>query len=239
MSRFTDRELGMDRAVTRRDLLNGMAIGLGVLGAARRGSAQETQPYPPTRIGMRGSNAGSFEAVHALRDGTFWKSARKIVDTKESYDLVVVGGGISGLSAAHFFRAKGGPSARILILENHDDFGGHAKRNELHIGGKLQLINGGTVAIDSPTPYSSDADGLLKSLGIDAEALAKKYRGGRGSTPQGLEDATFFDRETFGEDRLVRGTPAGRGRGRGGVSWKDFLAKTPLSAAVQRDMLRL
>ncbi len=232
MSIFTDRELGMDRPITRRDLLNGMAVGLGVLGVAK---GQESQTYPPTGTGMRGSHTGSFEAVHALRDGTFWKNAGKPIDTHETYDLVVVGGGISGLSAAHFFRAKHGPSARILILENHDDFGGHARRNELHMGGKMQLVNGGTVAIDSPTPYSPEADGLLKSLGIDAEALSKKYRGGRGTSPEGLENATFFDKETFGEDRLVRGTPGGRGRG----SWKEFLAKTPLSPAVQRDIARL
>ena len=79
---------------------------------------------------MRGSHPGSFEAAHSLRDGNFWDHAGKPVDTGETYDLVIVGGGISGLSAAHFFRKAAGPKARILILDNHDDFGGHAKRNE-------------------------------------------------------------------------------------------------------------
>ncbi len=51
------------------------------------------------------------------------------------YDLVVVGGGASGLSAAYFYR-KEHPDARILILDIHDDFGGHAKRNEPRAAGR-------------------------------------------------------------------------------------------------------
>ena len=89
--------------------------------------------YPPALTGMRGSHPGSFDAAHSLRDGTFWDSAGKPQDTGETYDLIVVGGGISGLAAAHFYRKAAGDSARILILDNHDDFGGHAKRNEFRI----------------------------------------------------------------------------------------------------------
>ena len=84
----------------------------------------------------------------------------------------MVGAGISGLAAAHFYRSAR-PDANILILDNHDDFGGHAKRNEFHLGGKLHLLNGGTLEIDSPRPYSSVADGLLKDLGVDPVALSK------------------------------------------------------------------
>jgi spermidine dehydrogenase len=78
---------------------------------------------------MRGSHDGFYDYSHALRDGKFWKSAGRAVNTKEVYDLVIVGGGISGLAAAYFYRAQTNPSAKILILDNHDDFGGHAKRN--------------------------------------------------------------------------------------------------------------
>jgi spermidine dehydrogenase len=244
MSEYSDRELGMDRTITRRDFVNGMAVAIGSLGVPRSLMAQQQSAanYPPERTGMRGSHPGSFEAVHSLRDGTFWKNAGSVIDTHEQYDLVVVGGGISGLSAAHFFRAKAGNSARILILENHDDFGGHAKRNELHMAGGLQLVNGGTVGIDSPTPYSAQADGLLKSLGVNPPELASKYRRGRGGSTTGLEGGWFFDKQTFGEDRLVVGSPGRGGRSSGGApasSWSDFLAKTPLSEAVKRDILRL
>jgi spermidine dehydrogenase len=241
VSEFSDRELGMDRVVTRRDFVNGMAVAIGALGASGSLSAQSSSVYPPERTGMRGSHAGSFEAVHSLRDGTFWKNAGPVVDTQERYDLVVVGGGISGLSAAHFFREKAGNSARILILENHDDFGGHAKRNELHMGGRVQIVNGGTLGIDSPTPYSAQADGLLKALGVNPPELASKYRRGRGAAVTGLEGGWFFDKETFGDDRLVVGSPGrgGRGGGAPASSWQEFLAKTPLSEAVKRDILRI
>ena len=94
--------------------------------------------YPPTLTGLRGNHPGSFEGAHRLRDGDFWSQAGKITDTSEAYDLVVVGGGISGLAAAHFYRARHA-DARILILDNHDDFGGHAKRNEFELGGRLAL----------------------------------------------------------------------------------------------------
>ena len=245
MSEFNDRELGLDQPISRRDFLNGMAVGIGTLGTAHSLPAQSenggSPNYPPTRTGMRGSHQGSFEAVHALKDGTFWKHAGKPVDTHESYDLVVVGAGISGLAAAYFFRKHAGESARILLLENHDDFGGHAKRNEFHLGGPMQLVNGGTVSIDSPTPYSAEADGLLKDLGIDPPALAKKYAHNSLFAELGLKPAFFFDKQTFGEDRLAVGVPArARTRSTGaGSTWKEFLARTPLSEQVQRDIARL
>ena len=246
MSEFSDRELGMHRETSRRDFLNGMAVGIGALGLAHPAEAQnqtaQSAYYPPVRTGMRGSHDGSYEAVHSLRDGTFWKHAAKPIDTHETYDLVVVGGGISGLASAYFFRKHAGESARILILENHDDFGGHAKRNEFHLGGRMQLVNGGTVAIDSPTPYSAEADGLLKELGIDPLAMAKKYPPINLSGDSGLKQAVFFDKETFGGDRLVVGVPA-RGRARAGgatpSSWKEFLAKSPLSDQAQLDIARV
>ncbi len=166
---WTDQSLGMHRPINRRDFLNGVAIAIGSIGTGLSGAGPlaaqadqswpQDQPgyYPPLLNGLRASHPGSFENGHTLRDGGFWKDRRAIVETAQRFDLVVVGGGISGLSAAHFYRSAR-PNANILILDNHDDFGGHAKRNEFYLGDKLHPLNGGTLEIDSPRPYSSVAD---------------------------------------------------------------------------------
>jgi spermidine dehydrogenase len=252
MSDSRDRQLGMHRSITRRDFLNGMAVSIGaaILPAPRLAAfAAEAMPesspdyYPPALTGLRGSHPGAFEAAHSLRDGTFWAHAGKPTDTGESYDLVVVGGGISGLAAAHFFRKRGGPRARVLILDNHDDFGGHAKRNEFRANRQL-LGYGGTYAIESPAPYSAVAKGLITELGIDVSSYPRYVQRDLYSS-RGLVPQIFFDQENFGVDRLVV-DPApldvgetGDCQGGGPESWKKFLAEAPLSEAGRRDIRRL
>jgi len=160
----------MDRGITRRDFLNGVALAAGaallpsyLFAAFDPQTDPEKSPnyYPPALTGLRGSPPGSFETAHSLRDGIFWDLAGKPSDTGETYDLVVVGGGISGLSAAHFFRKVAGSKARVLVLDNHDDFGGHAKRNEFRAGNRTLLGYGGVYSIESPAPYSAVAKGLI------------------------------------------------------------------------------
>jgi spermidine dehydrogenase len=249
-NRARDRELGMNRDITRRDFLNGMAVGAGgvlasgwlpgmVAAQTVAASGQDTPGYyPPLRTGMRGSHPGAFETAHSVRDGNFLEKAGKPADTGETYDLIVVGGGISGLAAAYFYRQQVGPSAKILILDNHDDFGGHAKRNEFRPGGHLLLTNGGTVAIESPFPYSKQARGLITELGIDPPAFEKKYTDR--DAYHGLGSGCFFDKEMFGTERLVTGAPGGFGRRGGGeMKWTEFLAKTPLSAKAQESIVRI
>ena len=235
-----DRTLGMDRAIDRRDFLNGVAIGAAGLSAAlmgctHRGAAMGPgtgDTYPPARTGLRGSHDGAFERAHEIRFGAF--NADMPRDTDGVYDLVVVGAGISGLSAAYFYRmAK--PNARILILDNHDDFGGHAKRNEFMLGGRLHLLNGGTELIDSPRAYSAAASGLLRQLGIDPVALAASSE--KDDIYDGLGPGTFFDKETFGADKLVAGGP-GREDGEV-VDWPAFLAQTPLPESARQEILRI
>jgi spermidine dehydrogenase len=239
------RELGEDRAIPRRDFLQGALVasatvlagpllkayaageaGAGAGGSA--GAAMQDMPgyYPPLLTGMRGSHPGSFESAHALRDGG---GAPRGVDTGESYDLVVVGAGISGLSAAQFYRARTAPGARVLLLDNHDDFGGHAKRNEFQLGGRTQLLNGGTMLIESPRPYGHVAAGLMTTLGIDVEALARKAAHPKFYREMGLREAVFFDRETFGTDKLVVGERGDR----------KAVAAYPLSARSREDVLRI
>jgi spermidine dehydrogenase len=167
----------MTRQVTRRDILNGMVIGTGVgmlapydlLASDLKRNPKQATPYPPTLTGMRGSHEGSFEVAHALA----WegKKPARYEAVDEHYDLVVVGAGMSGLAAAWYYRKKMGPDARILILDNHDDFGGHAKRNEFHHEGRMVLSLGGAQNLDSPSNYSEMAGSLMSDLGIDQSAI--------------------------------------------------------------------
>jgi spermidine dehydrogenase len=209
--------------------------------AALDTAERQNQPgyYPPALTGMRGSHEGSYQVAHALRDGTFWDAVGQPIDTRETYDLVIVGGGISGLAAAYFYRKQAGSSARILIVDNHDDFGGHAKRNEFRPGGRLLLANGGTLSIESPFPYSKEARGLMDDLGIHPAELEKKCVDH--TVYKGLGGADFFAKEHFGVDRLATGAPGGFYGPSSATAkdWQQFLAKTPLSAEAQRDIARI
>jgi len=249
MGELSDRELGMKRNITRRDFLNGVAVTAGaalmpwhLLAAGQ--PEQSPDYYPPALTGLRGSHPGSFDAAHSLRDGTFWDTAGAPQDTGESYDLIVVGGGISGLSAAHFYRKTAGANARILILDNHDDFGGHAKRNEFRVGDAFRLGFGGTFSIESPAPYSKEARGLIEELGIDV-ASYPRYHDAKLYRSLGLRSKIFFDKETFGADRLVASPLSFNGGEKDYIAsgkaeeWKQLLAEAPLAPQAKSDLDRL
>ncbi len=205
---LSDKELGMDRSISRRDFLNGAAAITTVSampGGALAGSNESAEAaavgYPPRRAGSRGSHPGSYEVAHELA----WQGRQdwgRVHDAESDvYDLVVVGAGISGLSAAHFYR-KEHPDARILILDNHDDFGGHAKRNEFELDGRTIISYGGAQILQDPGTYSAVTKNLLTDLGIDTKRFESAYDH-EFFRRHGLADATYFDRENFGSDQLV------------------------------------
>ena len=235
-----EERLGMNRKIPRRDFLNGAALGItGAFGAMHGVATNLQQPvfdhvdsgnYPPLRSGLRGQYPAAVEEFDSIRSGKYAQFPASDAEITEEYDLVIVGGGISGLSAAYFYRMALGTSRRILVLDNHDDFGGHAKRNEFQYDRRTFVGFGGTWSIASPFPYSYTAKSLIKDLGIEIERyfefvnrdLEEKYS---------LSSGTFFDKEHFGDDRLV----SGRGR----VPWKTFFEKAPLSDAARKDLVRL
>jgi len=238
-------ELGMDRRIPRRDFLNGVA--LGVAGAytaakapglsaadfdvaARQAPGAAAAAYPPARTGLRGNDSSAVAAFGPMQTGVYRQFPGIDVDTRESYDLVIVGGGISGLAAAHFWRRALGVNQKVLVLDNHDDFGGHAKRNEFSYQGRTFIGYGGTMGIATPYPYSYTARRLIEELGIQVER-SSEFQNRDLFQKLNLGPAMFFDKEHFGEDRVV----AGNGR----LPWPEFLAKAPLSDAVRKDLVRL
>jgi spermidine dehydrogenase len=234
-------ELGMDREISRRDFMNGVSLAVGgallapgamageLFSSADVAQAPEKHSgyYPPTKTGMRGSHDGSWEVAHQMSGGKKWASPSK---DKDTYDLIVVGGGISGLAAAYFYRKEAGPAAKILVLDNHDDFGGHAKRNEFHTPSRVLIGYGGTQTITSPNLYSPVGKQLFQELGIEVQRF-DTYYDQKFYSVRGLSEGVFFDKETFGEDRLVTGLS--------GRVTAEALANTPLSAVAQKDLLRI
>ena len=188
-------------SITRRDFMNGFAMSLTagtalspfeLLAKDYRSSSEAL--YPPELIGMRGSHPGSFEVAHALaRNGARWTEPTD--QTDRAYDLVVVGGGISGLSAAYLYRQRHGSNSRILILDNHDDFGGHAKRNEFTVDGKQLICYGGSQSIADPGSWSPVGKKLLKDVAIETDRFYD-----------------YFDRDYFKNRKLHRGLYFSRGQ---------------------------
>jgi len=197
----------MGRGITRRDFLDGIALAIaaGLTPAQLFAQGQPgAAPSASARTGWRGSTPDSYLVGHAVRDGKRFAVGALPID--ESVDLVVIGAGIGGLAAAHFYRTAH-PAARILLLENHDEFGGHARRNEFTVAGRRLVGYGGSESLQAPAhDWSEVALGLLLDLGIDIAQLARGFQGTL-YPDLGLSRGVFFKRETFGVDKLVTGDP--------------------------------
>jgi spermidine dehydrogenase len=232
--------------ITRRDFLDGVALSIGARlapdGFPTAGAAAPV--YPPALTGLRGQHDGSFEPAHTMAfEGKRYRVGGLRVE--EEHDCIVVGAGISGLAAAHFYRERFGQDARILVLDNHDDFGGHARRNEFATGERLLIGYGGSEALQSPQAnFSAVVNALLQDLGVDLARFRTLFD--QTLYPGlGLARASFFDRERFGIDKLVVGDPTEwvaddipRDR-RNGRPIEAFIGDFPLSAEARRQLLEL
>lgn len=245
-----DSLLGMDANITRRDFLDGVLQIIGGTAAASVASAAPLpaahdaatataaivdSDYPPMRQGMRGFEDAAMHAGHALRDGASIDSG---TDTGEAYDLVVVGAGMAGLSAAYFYR-KQIPGAKILVLDGCDDLGGHARRVEFDVDGRQLLVCGGTEEIWNPNTFSPESAQLLADIGIDRERYSRHVEADRDPLAElGLEPGLFFDEETFGTDRLVVGRrPSARDSTV--TEWREYLDRMPISEEMKQGFVRL
>ncbi len=235
----------MTPGITRRDFMNGVAIAVVGVAAGDLSLGQPAAPspahgYPPSRGGLRGSHAGSFEAAHRLRDGSPFDISQAPIE--ERYDLLVVGAGISGLAAAHFYRQRR-PHARVLILDTNDDFGGHAKRNEFLIDGRLLIGYGGTQSIDGPArKWDGVAKSVLKDLGVDVKRFNKAFDQDFYAR-WNLNHAVFFKKEVFGVDRLVR-RPFGSWNEwdddpRDGEALRAYIGQFPLKASARAQLFEM
>lgn len=235
-------------AITRRDFFNGVAMTIAagltpqkILEASER-TATKTLYYPPALTGLRGNHPGSFKGAHALA------RQHKNFDVKdlpveENYDLIIVGAGISGLAAACFWQQLNGKNSKILLIDNHDDFGGHAKRNEFQANDRMILGYGGSESFQSPYHnFSKTVMGLLKTLNINIEEMAKGFD--QTFYPDlNLSRGVYFDRKNFGVDKIVAGDPGhavsddipiNRLNGRNIV---DFINDFPMSEEDRRQLI--
>ncbi|MCH1491660.1 MAG: NAD(P)/FAD-dependent oxidoreductase [Luminiphilus sp.] len=233
------------KKITRRNFINGSTVALGAtafpstLFSAAEG---KKEVYPPALTGMRGNHQGANTYAHARAWSSDF-SAGELIDTKESYDLVVVGGGLSGLAAAYFYRQRYGSEKKILILDNHDDFGGHAKRNEHTIDGRRLISYGGSQTLVEPRHAAPAIKALFEGIGVDLNRFDTAFDLSFYSD-HGLGATTYFSADQFGRDAVVRhpfcnyynyieGLPGAA------ISDEEAVAQTPLTERGQRQLLQV
>ena len=254
------------KSITRRDFLNGTLIGTGgltgalmmggtalnaLLRAAEAEAAEvEATPmtttgpyYPPKWTGMRGSHPGAFERAHELaREGR--EDWGGVTETGEDYDLIVVGGGASGLAAAYFFQQNHKGNAKVLVLDNHDDFGGHAKRNEFESAGKMRMTYGGSQGFDNIANWPDEMWTLLDDLGIDLDKFESEYYDHSWYKRHGLNGGVYLDAATWGRDHMMAGdlggmAPVMPGLGEGSKDFKALFDAAPIPDAAKKELVML
>jgi spermidine dehydrogenase len=246
-----DGGLGMDCGITRRDFLNATLLASGglllnsvspaELLAEQKASQEKSSDDSWTGYGGVGDYANSngntravLEAGHQIRDGLFESPAAGVVETGETYDLVVVGGGISGLAAALIFQRQAGPGKSCLVLDNHPIFGGEAKRNEFLVDGHRLTAHQGSALFQVNYPHSF-IERFYQSIGLEKPRL--EYQKWAGPDPEiALTTTPYLASAPYG---LYFGAKFGQPQG----VWlsdrsRQKLEGAPISAAAREELLK-
>jgi spermidine dehydrogenase len=238
--------LGLDAPISRRDFLNGsLAAAGGALAMPASSAATDTF----TGYGGVGDYARAngntwpvVQAAHRLRDAGYSDRAMGAARDAGQFDLVVVGGGIAGLSAAYRFRQLRGAEARILILENHAMPGGEARQNEFDIDGIRLLGPQGSNDFGLPGQRS---DSLTDSF-FEEFALPREYQWQRWDSalkPLRFARDNYSNMDGFQETQVDVGYFFDRAQGSDIPGWRrniwsSALRDTPYSDTARRDLLR-
>jgi spermidine dehydrogenase len=250
-----DRALGMDSSITRRDFLGTTLVGSGAAlldglapwqflaaqtqnGAAAAASQWNGYGGIGEYASANGNTWEVLSAGHKLRDDTYEQSLANATETGETYDCVVVGGGISGLAAALFFTRQAAPEATCLVLDNHAIFGGEAKQNDFEVNGQRITGHQGSAIYFVQYPRSFLAQ-FYDSIGLKEPRLA--YQKWAGSGPEMSIGRTPYDAAgmSTGQYAFWFGAQFGQKPG----TWlidpvgKKFVG-APVSDSMRREMLR-
>jgi spermidine dehydrogenase len=237
---------GMNRDITRRDFLNGALAGSGAVllssaspvkllaRAAATSPADDWTGYGGVGdyANSNGNTTAVFEAGHQIRDGLFDSLPANGIDTGETYDCVVVGGGISGLAGALIFQRKAGEGKTCLVLDNHPIFGGEAKRNEFLVDGHRLVGHQGSALFWPPYPHSFMAR-FYDSIGLKTPRL--EYQKWAGPAPEiPLTRTPYLGSAPYG---LYFGKKFGQPQGVWVTDLKN-LQGAPISANARAELLR-
>lgn len=242
------RRLGLDQRITRRDFVNGALVGAGGM-LLKTGVADSATATPDRFTGYGGvgdyatCNGNTWpvvQAAHRIRDGVYDAKALAGADTVGDFDLVVVGGGLAGLSAAHYFRKATSRDARILLLENHSMVGGEARQNEFMVGGERLLAPQGSNLFSIPkSGDGSLADAFFAEFGIPRTYQWQPWDPSLKPIRFVRDNASNMD--GFQEQQFDIGYFFANGNGGSYCArniWSNGLKDTPYSERARRDLIR-
>jgi spermidine dehydrogenase len=236
-----DKALGMDQKICRRDFLNSTLLASGSVLLGSLSPRQLLARDEWTGYGGVGDYANSngntydvMSAGHQIRNHVFGSLPAETIDTGEVFDCVVVGGGISGLAAALFFKKYAGPELTCLVLEDHPIFGGEAKRNEFIVDGERIMGPQGSDHFQVPYPHSFIAR-FYDSIGLDLRDF--KYQSWKSSSPEIPLGTSFEDMQSpYG---FFFGAKFGQKLGMWLINpWKKNLEGAPIPASMRSELLR-